>query len=85
MTEIDLTGCLSLTGVPDSMFYNCTDLKTLKLPHTVKSIHYNALANCNSLEKIVFGGTMADWNHLTLSPNLPKGVKVICADGTIKN
>ena len=85
VTEIDLTGCLSLTGVPDSMFYNCTDLKTLKLPHTVKSIHYNALANCNSLEKIVFGGTMADWNHLTLSPNLPKGVKVICADGTIKN
>ena len=79
--EIDLSVC-SLKKLEDSMFYDCTDLKTIKIPNTVKSIHYNAFANCASLETIYFGGTLADWNHMNVvAKGLPDQVRVICSDG----
>lgn len=56
-----------ITELPDSVFSSCSNLKRVFLPKTLTSIGSNAFQDCNSLEKIIYMGTIEDWNKITIS------------------
>lgn len=70
LTEVRLytpTGYTDFTRLTESCFSGCTNLTTVFIPATVKSIMANAFLNCNSLTDIHFEGTEAQWNSITIS------------------
>lgn len=48
LNEVDLSGC-KLTSIKESSFAQCTNLKRVSLPSTLKSIKFWAFANCFEL------------------------------------
>lgn len=67
-------------------FDGCTALKTITIPATVKKIGSDAFRNCTSLAKIVFTGTVDEWNQVVKDTgwhlNVPAG-KVECSNGNV--
>lgn len=57
-----------ITELPDDVFMFCRDLKVIFLPKTLTSIGQGAFDQCHSLEKIIYMGTIEDWNKITISP-----------------
>lgn len=57
-----------ITELPDTVFMFCRDLKVIFLPKTLTSIGQGAFDQCHSLEKIIYMGTIEDWNKITISP-----------------
>ncbi len=50
----------------DSYFFNnCPNLETVYLPADLEHIGYQAFGECESLESVYFGGTLADWCQVT--------------------
>lgn len=74
-----------ITELPDSVFAYCSNLKRVFLPKTLTSISSQAFWKCNSLEKIIYMGTIEDWNKITISTgNISlNGVPIQCIDGII--
>lgn len=56
-----------ITELPDIVFGFCSNLKVIFLPKTLTSIGQEAFYSCNSLEKIIYMGTIEDWNKITIS------------------
>lgn len=85
---------LNLT-VPEGVKYigsylcrGCVSLKILRLPKSIEEIGYGLIVRCNALEKIVYGGTAAEWAALIEGVNIwgnegNKSYTVECSDGTV--
>ena len=43
-----------VTILPDAMFYSCTELKSVKIPSSLKYIGDDAFSCCNSLTEVIF-------------------------------
>lgn len=53
-----------LVTIPVGAFEFCSSLTTVKIPLSVKYIHNRAFYYCESLTKIVYEGTEAQWNAI---------------------
>ncbi len=66
-------------------FVHCANLKTLYLPASLLSFHYNYFDFSPNVKDIYFAGTMEQWNSIQKYPN-PNGtnrqVTVHCSDGS---
>ncbi len=69
-------------------FYYCISLKKISLPSTLKKFNgYSVISDCESLEQIVYNGTVEQWNAIDKSDGWYRKVpafKVICTDGEIE-
>ena len=74
-----------ITELSDSVFAYCSNLKRVFLPKTLTSISSQAFWKCNSLEKIIYMGTIEDWNKITISTGNTylNNVPIQCIDGII--
>ena len=75
----------SVTKISDGTFWCCDAVKEIALPVGITEIGEYALADCGLLEKIYFGGTLAEWEAVEKAPLWDGGAKytVICSDGEI--
>ena len=62
-------------------FDGCYNLKTVKIPANVTSIHVLVFGYANNVEKITFGGTVAQWNAFGVAEI--ENATVHCSDGDI--
>lgn len=69
------SGCWNLTrivitdgvgSVGESAFANCRKLDKLWLPRTVTFIDYEAFSGCANLKNVYYGGSVSDWNAITI-------------------
>lgn len=69
-------------------FAICTSLKKISLPSTLKTIGvYAVLGCCESIEEIVYNGTMEQWTAIEKSDTWyisTPAFKVICTDGEVE-
>jgi len=69
-------------------FELCTGLKKISLPSTLKTISgYAVLGLCESIEEIVYNGTVEEWNAIEKSDAwyiATPACKVICTDGEVE-
>ncbi len=69
-------------------FALCTSLKKIYLPSTLKQISgYGVIGSCESLEEIIFSGTVEQWNSLEKNDEWNVGApafKIICTDGEVE-
>ena len=74
-----------ITELSDSVFAYCSNLKRVFLPKTLTSISSQAFWKRNSLEKIIYMGTIEDWNKITISTGNTylNNVPIQCIDGII--
>lgn len=74
-----------ITELSDSVFAYCSNLKRVFLPKTLTSISSQAFWKCNSLEKIIYMGTIEDWNKITISTGNTylNNVPIQCINGII--
>lgn len=73
-------------GIEDYTFYCDTSLNIINLPHSIKSIGKLAFYGCKYLSRIVYDGTMAEWNAITkgeLWNGSTNDFVVQCLDGDI--
>ena len=54
----------SVTYIGMNAFYNCVSLTSVTIPDSVTCIYYQAFYGCSSLERIMFDGTIAQWNAI---------------------
>ena len=62
----------------------CTNLKTVVLPRGLTSIGSRAFYQCTSLEKIIYTGTVEEWNNISIPAygnTYLNGVPIQCIDG----
>ena len=85
-TSCRITGAVfpsTLTNVESGAFRNCTDLKALFLPASLRYLSSDAFDGCTAPE-IHYEGTESDFDLLHV--NLPQNVKVFCAsDKTVED
>ena len=85
ITSIQYDSRSKFTTIGSHAFKDCTALKSVDLPNTVKEIHTSAFSRCISLTKIqlpsglqtINGGAFSD-NYKLASVTLPKGLGRIC-------
>ncbi|MGP1414277.1 MAG: leucine-rich repeat protein [Candidatus Onthovivens sp.] len=63
-----------LENLATNMFKNCTNLKLVKLPSTLKYLKNFTFKNCSSLETIEFDGTQSEFRHIIITSNVFEGV-----------
>lgn len=74
------------TSIQTYAFSQCTSLASITIPNSVTIINYGAFENCTSLTDIYYGGTMSDWNNVTLETNWNRNTgnyTIHCTDGDI--
>ena len=68
-------GCSNLTSIViadgvksigENAFENCRKLIKLWLPKTVTFIDYDAFSGCDNLKNVYYGGSVSDWNAITI-------------------
>lgn len=57
----------SITDIKANAFSGCTSLKNLFLNKGIETIEEGAFLNCTSLKKVFYGGTIADYDKITIS------------------
>lgn len=75
-----------ITELPQFVFMNCFNLKRIFLPKTLTSIGEGAFDQCSSLKKIIYMGTIEDWNKITILPSntgSEDNITIQCIDGII--
>ena len=80
---IDVVQCIGFQGEDDHVI---AAAKTLSLPSTLKYVESNGFGWNDSLEEIIYDGTMEEWNEIQASGCVLENVynKVICTDGEIE-
>ena len=76
----------SLTHIGEAAFLS-TGLTNIKIPESVKIISYGAFMGCRKLRSISFGGTINQWNTISLGSDWNcdiSATEVICSDGVVK-
>ena len=76
----------SVTTIGDFAFNMCKSLLTIDIPQSVTSIGYSSFISCTSLEAINFGGTIEQWQSISLGDywNTNTASYIIyCTDGEI--
>ena len=66
------------------VFYGAKALKEIEIPRSIKEIGDNAFYDCEALEKIVFAGSIKEWEEIKGKANLLDSVPakdIICSDG----
>ncbi len=74
-----------VTHVSRYCFENYGSLTSLYLPVSVTTLSYSFIYGCTSLESIVYGGTLAEWEAVTKEEGWCAGITsftVVCKDGT---
>ena len=74
----------TITELPYSLFMYCSKLKTVFLPKTLTTIGTRVFYQCTSLEKIIYMGTIEDWNKIQIPSygnTYLNGVPIQCIDG----
>lgn len=70
----------------DSFCFASTNIESVSLPSTLEEIHEGVFESCDKLDKIVFNGTMSQWNDVILESysflNVP-ALHVECTDGEL--
>ena len=73
-----------ITTIENNVFCGCANLKSVYISGGVTSIGSYAFYDCSSLNELRYGGTVAEWNRVTLGSwwksNVP-AKKIICTDG----
>jgi hypothetical protein len=67
-------------------FLCCSSLTSVSIPDSVTSIGVLAFCQCTNLTKIIFNGTIRQWEQLEKGENWDEDVKkyvVICTDGKV--
>ncbi len=95
LTDVDFSKT-RLTEIPAGMLWACENLKTIRVPASVKSFGDNAVGS-TCLSDIYYGGTMAEWAKVKISTEnygydtnalstyiKNKNVNIHCSDGVIK-
>lgn len=88
------SGCTSLEyanldfvgEIPESFFSGCTQLSFVRISKNISAIRQYAFANL-SLEKIIYGGTIEEWNEIEKDVQWRSGttnLQIECTDGTIE-
>lgn len=77
----------SVKSIGESAFSGCTNLTSVTIPDSIKVIGLQAFQNCTSLASITYDGTFSKWNAIHKKANIsfPRGITVICKDGSIHN
>lgn len=73
-------------ALPDLAFHSCSSLHTVTLGKGITRIGGLAFAECTSLKRIVFKGSIAEWNAIQKYDEWDKGTPdytVYCVDGVI--
>jgi RNA polymerase sigma factor (sigma-70 family) len=79
----------SITAIGKYAFQGCSVLRELTIPVSVKQIMLLALQDCRRLEKIHYGGTVAQWYEIDIDNawyDYDRGsgeYTIYCTDGTI--
>lgn len=85
---ISLTVPEGVTSLSPRSFELCKSLKTIYLPSTLKTIEgYAVLGLCESIEEIVFNGTVEQWNSIEKSEVwyiATPAFTVKCTDGEVE-
>ena len=75
-----------VTTICDLTFGSCTSLTSITIPSSVTSIGSGAFDSCSALTELRYGGTVAEWNKVTLGSSWKYNVpakKIICANGEV--
>lgn len=85
LEEISFGGeTYTTTSIGAKAFYECTKLKSIAIPRTVKNIETLAFWGCRSLGKINFNGTKAEWVAIDSGEgSFDSSVPVYCTDGEL--
>ena len=73
-----------VTMIRDNAFDGCTMLRSVKIPSTITSIGSNAFRDCESLKKIVYDGTIIEWQQISKAAGWDDNIGryvVVCTDG----
>lgn len=54
----------SVTYIGMNAFYDCVSLTSVTIPNSVTCIYYQAFYGCSSLARIIYDGTIAQWNAI---------------------
>lgn len=87
MVKLTIAEGVKYIGI--NLCYDCSNLKTIVLPKSVEEIGNGLINRCNALERIIYGGTMAEWLSLVENVQLCDGMSgrieyiVECSDGSI--
>ncbi len=81
LIEIQTKGNQGLEKIGVNAFYNCTNLREVILPETVKDVGQSAFENCTNLSNVVLSGNVTGLNALVFSNctsltsiDIPEGV-----------
>ena len=77
---------LPVKEVKNGAFSGKTELQSVKIPNSIKSIGESAFAGCTGLEKFEFLGSIIDWQKIQKAEGWKSGTpfnKLLCAEGTL--
>ena len=75
-----------VTEIGDRAFRDCMALTRVYFPESLESIGMGAFSGCNSLQFIVYAGTIEQWELVTKGAYWADGIlakEVVCSDGTV--
>ena len=84
LSEITLPENLKSHCLALWLFEGCSSLETIYIPRTIKYI--DGFYGCTSLREVVYGGTVEEWNSITVYGYAFRGTaleKIRCTDGVI--
>ena len=67
LTSIDIPD--DITKIGSNAFYNCSNLTSIVVPKSVTNIDSGAFSGCSSLWHVLYTGTEAQWNNITITGN----------------
>ncbi len=69
-----------------AFMFSESGVKHIRLPHSIKSIGWNAFRRCSELTAIYYGGTVEQWHGIIKKSEWDAetgAYVVICSDGTL--